>query len=97
MLISCLVVLDINLWGAWCFQKLDHTRARGKIYPCHLEKADIQTEPPPPILSRSSLSAVISEENRQLRASIGSHIKSLFGRKTPSAAVDQNEPPPYSL
>ena len=95
MLISCLV-LDIDLWGAWGFQKIDHTRARGMINPCHLEKADIQTEPPRPILGVSTLSTVISEENRRLRTSIGDHVKSLFTRKNKSASVDQDDPPPYS-
>ena len=101
-------IVEVDLWDAWSFEKLDHTRARGRVYPYHLEKADITTEPPPPpppLPQRAvivgggdmMLERVLEEENRRLRGFVGEWVRGLFGRGKSRGVERSERPPPYEL
>ena len=88
MLTGSVDALDVNRSGLWAYKKLDSIGRKGVIHPDDLEKAEIETEPPP--RRRLSILAV-SEASGSVRG----QIKKFFTWKGKVLIKSADAPPPY--
>lgn len=94
MLTVGVIVPGIDRSGLWSFQKIDgrgSDRIIDVINPKHIEKADIETEPPGLDLSKRHIliKAMIPS------AHFGGQLKRLFSREKKVPATNADDPPPY--
>ena len=97
MLTVSVFIPGIDRSGLWTFQKIDgrgSDRIINVINPKHIEKADIETEPPNLDLSKRHLLIKAMVPSAHI-GSVGGQMKRLCSRETKVAETNADDPPPY--
>ena len=97
MLTVGVIMIGIDRSGLWSFQKIEGRRPDGfidVINPKHIEKADIETEPPGPDLSKRRILFKAMVPSGHI-GSVGGQVKRIFTREKKVAESKADNPPPY--
>ena len=97
MLTVRVIISGIDRSGLWRFQKIDGRGSDGTIdviNPKHLEKADIETEPPNLDLSKRHLLFKAMVPSAHI-GSVGGQVKRFFSGEKKIAETIADNPPPY--